>query len=217
MNISYRLKVISSFINEDSIVVDIGCDHALLPIYLVKENKTKIVYAVDNKIGPLNRATLNIEANNLTDFIIPILSDGFKNLTDLKYDTVVIAGMGGILIKDILDFSLIKNNPLLILEPNNDSNIVRCHLMNNGYEIIDEAFIKCKGHFYPIIVGIKSNSIIKYSQPELEYGPKILKNKPKEFIEYIEKKINILTEAKNKAKSKESIINEIKQLEEIIK
>ena len=85
MNISYRLKVISSFINEDSIVVDIGCDHALLPIYLVKENKTKIVYAVDNKIGPLNRATLNIEANNLTDFIIPILSDGFKNLTDLKY------------------------------------------------------------------------------------------------------------------------------------
>ena len=66
MNISYRLKVISSFINEDSIVVDIGCDHALLPIYLVKENKTKIVYAVDNKIGPLNRATLNIEANNLT-------------------------------------------------------------------------------------------------------------------------------------------------------
>ena len=217
MNISYRLKVISSFINKDSIVVDIGCDHALLPIYLVKENKSKLVYAVDNKTGPLNRAILNIKANNLNDFIIPILSDGFKNLTNLKYDTVVISGMGGILIKDILDFSLIKNNPLLILEPNNDSKVVRSHLMNNDYKIINESFIKCKGHYYPIIIGIKSNSKVNYSQLELEYGPIILKNKPNEFKEYIKKKINILTEAKKKAKSTESIINEIKQLEEIIK
>ena len=65
MKISNRLKEIGNLITNAEVVVDVGCDHALLPIYLVLNNKSLSAIAVDNKIGPLNSAKENIKEYNL--------------------------------------------------------------------------------------------------------------------------------------------------------
>ena len=137
MKISNRLKLIASLVDENSSIIDIGCDHALLDIFLVQNKKLKKVVASDNKKEPLNSALSNIKKNHLEDKIKLSLSDGLSNI-ESDIDTVIISGMGGELIKDILDPKYLKNVTTLILSPQSDIYNLRVHLNSIGYKFIEE-------------------------------------------------------------------------------
>jgi tRNA (adenine22-N1)-methyltransferase len=140
MNITSRLLCVASFVRESSVVADIGTDHAYLPIYLVQSGCADKAFACDVKKAPLQLAEKNINEHNLTDKIKTILSNGLLNVPLDVVGDIVIAGMGGILIRDIICDSLdiVQNANLLILQPMNAVEVIRKWLYENGFDIIEE-------------------------------------------------------------------------------
>ena len=143
MNLTPRLEAIYSLVDNGEKTIDIGCDHAYLSIELIKRGKSDFAIAVDNKIGPLESARGNIKNANLEDKIELILSDGLKNVHS-NYDVVIMSGLGGELIKSILENGPLDRSASLILEPNNSSDVVRRFLMDNSYEIVNEMIVREK-------------------------------------------------------------------------
>ena len=217
MIISDRLKSIASMVDKVDTLVDIGTDHAYLPIYLALNGIVKRVYAIDNKTGPLNNATKNIKNSGLENIIIPLLSDGLKDAKDIKYDAINISGMGSETIIDILSTDNLDENATLILEPQKNPELLRKFLMGRNYEIVDELFIKDKDHYYPIIKAKKTTKVINYNNLEILFGPIILKKKDPLFIEFINKQIKTLEESLSKAKNKENLKSKINLLKEVLK
>ena len=203
-------------VDKDDIVIDIGSDHALLPIYLIKNEISKLSYAIDNKIGPLNRAIKNIKEYDVQDSVIPILSDGFNNLSNIEYDTVTISGMGGDLIKEILDNPIYKKNKKLILEGNKAQNRIREFLMNNNYKIIDERIVYENNIYYFIIKAIPSKNIILLNKYEIEYGPINIKNKNPLLKDFLNLNLSMYENALKNSMNNENIISKIEFIKEVL-
>ena len=102
INITERLKKCGAMVEKGSKIADVGTDHAYLPIYLIKEKKATHAIACDLREGPLENAKKNIKKFGLEEKIETRLSNGLENIKENEADEVIIAGMGGILISEIL-------------------------------------------------------------------------------------------------------------------
>ena len=177
--ISKRLKTICSFVHPYKVIADIGCDHG----YLIKEAIDKYgiteAYAIDNKKGPLDSAKNNLKDYDNVKFF---LSDGLDSI-DEKIEVVVIAGMGGLLIKDIISKNIhkISNVKRFVLQANKNEYELRKFMVENNYYIEDETIILDDGKYYEIIVFEKGNK--EYRNDELFFGPKLLEEKNDVFLE----------------------------------
>jgi tRNA (adenine22-N1)-methyltransferase len=151
-NLSNRLKSIADMVRFPSLV-DIGSDHAYLPIYLLKAERIKKALAVDIAVGPLERGRLNAESAGFSEMIRFELADGLKNLDVAGFESLVIAGMGGENIMAILqnDMRAAKGFKQLILSPQRDAPALRRFLHNHGFSIVNEAMVQESGKFYNII------------------------------------------------------------------
>lgn len=180
MKINDRLKLVGDYVDKGSIPLDIGCDHAKLSIYLLKERNFPFVYASDNKIGPLNQARENVNYYNLADKIELIKADGLNSLND-KIDTITVTGMGGLTINKMFleNKNKLTNIKTIILSPNNFIKEVRETINKLGYYLKDEELVEESNKLYHILVFSKGNKI--YSDKELYLGP-ILMTKNKEII-----------------------------------
>ncbi len=187
-----RLKEISKFVDKGSNILDLGCDHAYLSIYLVEKGIAAKALASDNKDEPLEFAKANILKSSLSDKITTIKSNGLDNIKADMYDTLIIAGLGGELIASILSSPNLNKDATLILEGNNSEKDIRVFLDNNNYLITEEELIEDKGHYYQIIKAKKSNTKMNLDEIELSFGPIILKDKTKVFKEYIKRNIGVL-------------------------
>ena len=177
MNISHRIKTIASFVTENSKVINIGSDHALLEIYLVKTKKPAKVIASDINPNALKQGLTNINKYQVANKIILREEDGLKAI-DPDIDTVIISGLGGSTICRILttDKALLKNVKHIILQPNSDLYEVRKKVVALGYVIDEEEILTEKKHTY-IILSFKKGSQ-KYSHHELYFGPKLMAIRP---------------------------------------
>ena len=101
MKLPDRLQTIVDLVPKNSKVIDIGTDHAYVPIYLYLNNITTYITATDISSHVLKQSYSNLKKYNLENKIKLIQSDGFKNITD-TYDLAIIAGMGTHTIIDIL-------------------------------------------------------------------------------------------------------------------
>lgn len=180
MKINNRLKLVGDYVDKGSIPLDIGCDHAKLSIYLLKERNFPFVYASDNKIGPLNQARENVNYYNLAYKIELIKADGLNSLND-KIDTITVTGMGGLTINKMFleNKNKLTNIKTIILSPNNFIKEVRETINKLGYYLKDEELVEESNKLYHILVFSKGNKI--YSDKELYLGP-ILMTKNKEII-----------------------------------
>lgn len=219
MNISKRLIVIGDLVSDNSFILDIGCDHALLDIYVANNKKNIKIIASDINEGPLKQAKTNIEKYNLKNKIELIKADGFNAYKD-GVDTVILSGLGSSTIVDILTKGQDKLEKVnkLIISSNNDYYYLRKNISKLGYKITNETIIKDKGKYYPVIVFEKGHQ--KYNNFELKYGPILLKEKDKVFLEYLninkEKLIKINKSLSNKYIIKKiGIKKEIKQIEKV--
>lgn len=223
-----RLAQIGKMVDPESRLADIGTDHAYLPIALVKEGKIDFAIASDVAAGPLNNAKQDIEQAGLEDKIETRLGSGLETLkTEDRIDTVVIAGMGGKLMTNLLEtaYQEGKKYPTLILEANIGEPLVRKWLMDHQYEIVAEQIIEVAGHIYEIIKAEIKRDKLDLSEQELAFGPFLLKEKNSIFIKkwtnqlryYKNLKAN-LNKAKNKDEDKINKINDlIKMIEEVLK
>ncbi len=177
--INKKLKAIASFINTQDTVVDIGCDHAYLAIYL-KENKLcKNVYASDINENALNIAKHNIKEHNLD--IETILSDGFKSIHNTSIDTAVISGMGTNSILDIIRYAP-QNINKYILCSNNNLDILRKKLYEHKLYIESEIAIYEHKKYYVIMLVTKNYQ--KENRLSLKYG----RSNDKKYLSYLLKK-----------------------------
>lgn len=159
-----RRKAIIDRINNNDIVLDIGCDMAILGEELAKKGIHSI--ASDIRESIIIKAKKRIEKLNLSEYITFYTSDGFKNIKS-HYDTVVISGMGANNIIKIL--SLINNKiKKIIIVSNNNFHIIREEMMKLNYKIKEEEIIKEKNKFYNLILYTYGNE--KLNTEEIYFG-----------------------------------------------
>lgn len=142
--LSQRLRLCADFVTEGCRVADIGTDHAALPVFLVQSGRCGGAVASDLRKGPLSSAGKNIEAAGLSEKISTRLSNGFDKIAEEEFDEAVIAGMGGLLICDILRRTPYRNSKSFILQPMSDPEEVRRWLYLHGFEITREK-AACEG------------------------------------------------------------------------
>lgn len=185
MNLSLRLKTIASLVPKGARVCDVGTDHAWLPIYLKTHNISTSVIATDLNEKPLENARKNLKTSNISD--IPLrLGNGLSTIEKNEVDTIIIAGMGGEVITDILKCcEWIKSNDLtLILQPTTSAEVLREFLLTNGFEIQSETPICDNKKLYSIML-VKFKNKAKTYEPWFYYIGKI---KPIGYgIPYIQK------------------------------
>ncbi len=188
-----RMMAIEEMVGKCKTLADIGTDHALLPINLVLSGKVDKAYACDINEGPLEVAKKNIEKYSLKGKVFPILSDGLKNVPDCE--TVVIAGMGGETIKDILLRGEKHKAECFVFQPMNRADKLREALSSLSLKIVDECLCESEGRIYPIIKAVLGKCDL--TPLEILAGPYIIKKKGPYFEKYIEK---IIKYEKSKAK-----------------
>lgn len=215
MKISNRLVSIANLVDNEDIIADIGCDHALLDIYLVTNNIINKAYASDVNSNALASGIKNINKYKLNDKITIKLDDGINNIPK-DINTLIISGMGSSTIIKILESNKLKQINKLIIQSNNDYYLLRKYLVNKGYYIIEENYIKDNNKHYINIVFKRGYK--KYSDKELKYGP-ILSISNKEYYLYL---LNKNKEIYNnvplyKIRYKLEIIKEIINLKKLIK
>ena len=189
MELSYRLNKIAEKVTINGIIADIGTDHAYIPIFLYKNNKIKSAIACDISKGSLQKAVDNINKYNLQNNIQTRLGNGLEKITlEDNVDTIIIAGMGGMLMIDILEKGKIIVNSVkeLILQPQKDIDKVREYLHKNKFKIIDDEMLKDDGKYYTIIKAIKGNEDKLYKTEEYIFGRFEIDSKCKILKEYIE-------------------------------
>jgi len=181
MNISKRLLAISELVNDTGNIMDVGCDHALLDIYLAKVKPKLSIIASDNKLGPMSRAQENVIREKVN--VDVKLCDGLDGI-ESGTDTVIIAGMGGKTIVDIFKRgkNKIQNVKTIILSPHNDFSNVREYVNKLGFYIDSEQLLKEHNKTY-LIARFKKGRV-RYTKKELFFGPLLVKEKGKLFDEY---------------------------------
>lgn len=165
--ISKRLKALVKFVDKKDSLVDVGCDHGLLSIYLTENDLVKKVIASDINPNALNSAINNIKRRNLS--IETVLSDGIKDVNLRGVNTLVISGMGTTTVLHILgDKKRLKNIKRIIIQSNNDHELLRTKLNEIGYYLEDESYVLDKGKWYVTCCFIKSDE--KNEEAVLKYG-----------------------------------------------
>ncbi|WP_251861882.1 class I SAM-dependent methyltransferase [Clostridium sp. Marseille-Q2269] len=179
MEISLRLKEIANMVDRCESIVDVGTDHAYIPIYLIKNNICKNAIAGDINKGPLFRAQNNIAFHNLQGKIQCRLGPGLTKIYPKEVNGAIIAGMGGHLIKDILEESkeVFKTLDFLVLQPVQNPEALRKHIYNNGYKILEESLVFEDNRFYEIIK-IRYDKNVKSIDPiYYEIGQYLINNR----------------------------------------
>ena len=190
--LSKRLEMVANFIdNNDKSVIDIGCDHGLLSIYLANKFKNLKIIASDVNKNALDNAKKNITKCGLNDRIETRLGSGISVINNNdNIDTIVVAGMGTNTIVEILKYSRDKlvNVNKIIIQSNTDLYFLRKNMVNFGYFIDDEELVVDKGIIYTIIKFVKGK--MKYSYKELYLGPILISKNSDLFVEKCKKELN---------------------------
>ena len=193
--LSERLTSCAEFINSESIV-DVGTDHAKLPIWLIKNNIIKFAYACDINKFSIEKSRKNIQKYNLDKKIKVFYSDGLSNVSENIAETIVIAGLGGETIKNILKkctwSEKNKKNKKFILQPTKYDHVLRDFLLKNNFEIIQEKIVNHNKYNYTnILCEFSGKNYKNYKFDKLHtFLGKIPANKAS--IEYVKKNIRYL-------------------------
>lgn len=153
MELTERLLAAASFVRQGAYLIDVGTDHAYLPIYLAENGKISFATASDINEGPCKSARGHIAENGFEGKIEVRLANGLEGHCARGKTDIVIAGMGGALICEILgkaDF-IRQEGVRLILQPMRNAADVRAYLLREGFAIVDEALAREEERIYEII------------------------------------------------------------------
>ena len=157
VGLSRRLMAIADLARSGQCVCDVGCDHAHIPIRLLQEGRFKKAIGMDVIEGPLEKAAGNLGLYGMQDRVILRLSDGLDAFRVGEADTLVITGMGGSMMQEIIlrEPEKTMSFQALVLGPQSDPEKVRSALRTLGFRIEDERLIYDDGKYYPILRAVK--------------------------------------------------------------
>ena len=190
MSLSKRLLTAAELVTRGNIVADIGCDHAYTSIYLCSEGIAPRVFAMDVNKGPLAAAKQHVAAAGLEDRITIRLSDGLAALSPGEAETILLCGMGGLLMMKILEDQpeVTAAAKELILQPQSEVAQVRHFLHNSDYKITAERMVKEDGKFYVMMRAEKTAEPQNYETEWFyEYGKLLLDEKNEVLKEFLQR------------------------------
>ncbi|HBL83946.1 MAG: hypothetical protein A2Y17_03935 [Clostridiales bacterium GWF2_38_85] len=168
MTLTPRLELVYKKIPKKAKYIDVGSDHAYLPVILLANNIISFAIVTDIRTGPLKKSRETAIQYGVADKIKFILANGLDFDTG-EFDTVSICGMGGMLIAEIIDKATILENCLLVLQPMTKHDFLRKYLWDNSYKFTENYTLegdKC----YVVISAKKAESKIDYNEADLYIG-----------------------------------------------
>ncbi|GKV68061.1 SAM-dependent methyltransferase [Sporosarcina sp. NCCP-2716] len=217
-NLSDRLAQVASYVEQDSVLADIGSDHAYLPCWLVQNGRIQKAVAGEVVKGPFESARRTVEKEGLADRITVRFADGLLAVEPEDGVSVIsIAGMGGTLIASILAAApdRLEGVTRLILQPNLHAKAIRLWGAGNGWLVKEEAILKEDRKLYEVLVLERGEA--RYSEEELLMGPILMKEKTDAFREKWEGELRELTRvctALDASTPTEETLEKRRQLEE---
>ena len=205
--LSNRLKTCASLVRAGKRLCDVGCDHGYVPAYLVECGKIPSAVACDINEGPLNACKKLVSEFGYEHKIKCVLSDGLTEINEDEIDDVLIAGMGGELIADILSQREWIKNKHLVLNPMTHPEIAREWLYNNGFEINRDLIVSDGRHYYSVFDAEYTGVIRQRGRADYFLG-NIRDFSKREYFEHL---LNYL---RNKQKGMEDFSEVIKAIEE---
>lgn len=192
VKLSDRLAVIAGDIHTGETVADIGTDHGLLPIFLWENRISPKVVLIDINEGPLEKAKENIRKHLPGQELDMRLGSGIEPLREREVDTVVIAGMGGLLMADILSVDLKKSKSFskYILQPRNAPDKLRKWLLTNGFMIEKEHLVQ-EGRFLCEVITVRASDADAEECGKLEMGRNGLEELSEQKIEQMEEALDL--------------------------
>lgn len=206
MILSDRLMKIAEFVQSDTRVLDIGTDHGYIPIYLLEENITDKVIASDISKESLKKTIELVKTKGLQNNIESRLGDGLEVVKIGEVQGVIMAGMGGILIQNILEKNPEISNSVdyFIFQPMIASKELRKYLIKNNFTIVDEEIAQEADKFYEIMLVQRGKEDLK-EEIYYEISHKLIKKKHPLLILFIENKIKITNSIIENLKDKTSL------------
>ena len=225
IKLSKRLKAVADYVDKGARLADIGSDHAYLPTYLVQKNEVEFAVAGEVVKGPFEIAKNHVAQANLKENIQVRLANGLAAIENVdKIDTIVIAGMGGILISEILEAGKGKLSSVkrLILQANNHGDTLRQWLIEHQFVIKAEQILLEASKFYEIIVAeptTNENPVL--SANDLLFGPFLSKEKSVIFQQKWQKELNTLNKIIDRlpdeqTEKREEVLTEIAKIKEVL-
>ena len=150
IKLSDRLFRVASYVEQDAVPVDVGTDHAYVPIYLLQNGVSPRAYATDNRPGPLKNAGSDAKKYGVEDRLTLFLCDGLALCDPECLDTVIIAGMGGETMIHILEQTPWALEKRLILQPQSKQNELRRYLASKGLSILNAVLAEDAGKYYEV-------------------------------------------------------------------
>lgn len=188
MQLSKRLQAVARLVTPGSRLADVGTDHGYVPIWLFEQGQILSAIAMDLRNGPLERAREHIQMHGLDAHIETRMSDGLDKLLPGEADSIVIAGMGGMLVVKILSQGqkVLSSVKELILQPQSDLDAVREYLHRTGFVIVKEDMIFEDGKYYPMMKAVHGENTDDRKIWFL-YGRLLLENRHPVLKSYLEK------------------------------
>lgn len=243
--LSGRLNALINMVTPGNRVCDVGCDHGFVSIELIRRGISPYALAMDVNEGPLKRAMEHVAEYGVSEKVELRLSNGLERYNIGEADTLLIAGMGGQLIIDILSQNINNTRDFkeLILSPQSDISKVRYFLADNGYCFVDEILIFDEGKYYTIMklkplselrdeeremvldksLGLADGykiSRVMLKPAEALYGPRLIEKREASFVDYLKlemgKKIKIMEILKTQEQTTEILLR-ISELDEEIR
>lgn len=220
--ISKRLELVASFVPQGAILLDVGSDHAYLPIELIERGQIESAIAGEVVEGPYQSAVKNVEAHGLKEKIQVRLANGLAAFEEADQVSVItIAGMGGRLIARILEEGLDKLADVerLILQPNNREDDLRIWLQDHGFEIVAESILEESGKFYEILV-VEAGQM-KLSASDVRFGSFLSKEVSPVFVQKWQKEAEKLEFAlgqipEKNLEERQVLVDKIQAIKEVL-
>ena len=229
LKLQNRLKKIKSYIRDNSAVYDVGTDHALIPAALVLEGHTGSITASDVAEGPIQRARENVLAYGVQDKIKICLADGLQGIELEERADVIIAGMGGDLIRDIIDRKpeILTGDKRLILQAMTKQELLNDYLAEKGFDIIDGGYVSDteNGKIYCVIVAEYSGEPYELTEVqrvlgaipcEITAGDRLFPYAILHEIEVTEKKLKGKKLGEADFSDEESLVCELKRIHKAV-
>ena len=188
-----RLSAVADFVREGKTVADIGTDHAYLLAYLLQQGIIEKGIAADLRKGPLENARKTLIESDQLEKVNLILSDGLDELKKGDCEDIVIAGMGGILIKEILERTpwVFDKNIHIIAQPMTHAEVLRRFFLENGFKILEESSAT-DGKRYYCIISAQYDGVKRDAEEWYTYVGELIKNSDNVSQTYIEKTLATL-------------------------
>lgn len=234
--ISKRLRMNAAMVQEGARLADVGCDHAYCSIYLAAEGMIRHSIAMDVRPGPLARAAENISQYGVGELVSTRLSDGLTELQPGEADCILISGMGGNLMKEILERGMdcAKASRRLVLQPQSELMEFRQYLHSRGFRITAEDMCCEEGKYYTVMLAeycmdAEQDSCEEGMLPSQKlqdmYGTFLLQKRHPVLQEYLQRELHKKEELMHKLETqgsersrerKSELVSEIQQLQGLL-